>query len=263
MLLVSELTRADETALRDPRDMRENNPFKSSHHLYGTVYTTRPISREQLQEVGADAVDRGEAFRGGREVTVQGVLEMGQTDRTWKKHSKAAKKAATTAQKATEAIVISDDSDIEDRRVAAKSTEVIAAPPEQPRFYQPAKIVPASQLPPTAAVIVPERDNLALVRFFASDGPGSSEFVQPKRLLETKDDNVVAMKKQKASKGTLDLLGLMDLKPVMPRSGRPAARVPKSPQRTESQVESQQSVLQPAKPAGITRNPRFTKAAFL
>ena len=105
-VLITHLTRLDETKLRDPRDSIMKNPFHSSSATFGNVWTTQRIDPEKVAEQRAQSRSEGGPRQ---EATMTGQLQMSRFDLGWRRKRHKAREGGQAVQ----AELLSDDSDLE------------------------------------------------------------------------------------------------------------------------------------------------------
>lgn len=269
-LLITSLTRIDDNHSSDPRDRHVSNPFQSNHHVFGNVYTTRPIDAKHLREIGQESSSQGEAFRSGPHVGVMtGQLQMRDADRTWRR----SRPAARTTKQSSWWEDLGDnpvDSDI-DLIGDSDNESDPPTPPRIPAFYESSFTAPpeSSQEKQLQAI---QRDDLALLRFLPASGvgaqPAKSEIVSTiKRKLEVNDEAAVGIKKKLSVKSSLDLLemrcsGKKFGNKSTPQHLQNSAKYNIGSQSQESQSTTISTQSQ-SRPLGIVKNPHLTKATFL
>lgn len=265
-LHITKLTRLDNSRIRDPRDARNDSPFVANHHIYGSVYTTMPISKEELHKVGDEAASKGEAFRTGCEAVMRGELVMSQLDRAWQRPLKNDKDDSVDVEVEE---VYEDDSDLEQTPSCIGGIEAVRrATPEDNstgRFYR-TSTAPAI---PSVAASIPEKDDLMLLRFFgsiseANDKAGldaaHSERIQQvvvKHLLPS-EGSALEVKKRKSDKVSNDLFSDLLVKPIRKRLAAAAdanaiQSTPALAPRPSSQTSVASIVSNKGRPLGIVK----------
>lgn len=205
-LLVTEYKRIDESKVSDPRDVRADNPHCASHHAYGTIYTTRPINRDALAEVGGEETSRGAAFRTRHPGVMGGELSMARVDLNWKRRQSRPKVTRTLETSSGTNTVDDSDSDLEDVADATvDDTDDPGTHLDHPQtsndlsgFY--ARPPPIGTEP--EAVEVPAKHDLMLLRFFSASGSDRSQSLLSVKRKEHADDNAVLQVKKKIPKST-------------------------------------------------------------
>lgn len=212
-ILVTELARLDSSKVLDPRLPTVKNRFVASHHVYGNVYTSVPISSESLRDDGSQESSKGSAFRHGKHSNVMsGHLPISQADVGWKRFVQKRKPASQQIKEESEDDV--GDSDLESSITEVQETSPLETEdsklttPEEARlaaFYQQA----TASAPSNRKSEIPDKDPLMLLRFFKQSSsstpstfPAQAEVIRPAaKMLERIDDQAALRVKKRPRTG--------------------------------------------------------------
>lgn len=209
-VLVTALTRLDDTKVLDPRIPTAKNRFVASHHIYGNVYTSVPINNEALKDDGLQESSKGSAFRHGRHLNVMGGrLPISQADVGWKRFATKRKAAHLLANAV---IDVDDDEDVGDsdldlseeegnQKPCLEREESTTEDATLSAFYrQPVQLGETPEEP----IKVPLRHPLMLLRFFKRSSaeihsifPAQAEVYKPKASTSAVTDDQAAMRIKK------------------------------------------------------------------
>lgn len=214
-ILVTELARLDSSKVVDPRLPTVKNRFVASHHVYGNVYTSVPISSESLRDDGSQESSKGSAFRHGKHSNVMsGHLPISQADVGWKRFAPKRKPSSQEIKEDSEDDV--GDSDLEPSITEVQETRPLETEdsklptPEEARlaaFYQQA----TAPAPSHRKSEIPDKDPLMLLRFFKqslssahSTLPAQAEVIRPAATMPERinDQAILRVKKRPRTRAT-------------------------------------------------------------
>lgn len=179
-IVVTELSRLDQTKVSDPRIPTLRDRYTASDPTFGKVYTTIPISSSALRQDGMNESSRGAAFHSGPSMNVMtGALPISRVDVGWKRFGNTKKRKEMTGQRselvsARKTAALGDDdsdlaplSDEEDEDIKEDGLATSFSKISEPRsaFYG----VPIpKQAVETDTSELPMKSDLMLVRFFST-----------------------------------------------------------------------------------------------
>ena len=196
-VLLTHLTRLDESVLRDPREHEPKNPFHASTAAFGNVWTTRPMDADRISE---DARSQNKSETGSKqESTMSGQIQMSRFDLGWRRKRRKGRHTPSAV-----AEVLDDDSDLEDYvKTAIVEEKPIDLPPEarptETSFYATVAVPKAER----SDRLVP--DPMMLLRLAGRERQEAAK--KTKREATLHDGRVLTVKRSKASAiATVDLL---------------------------------------------------------